>query len=107
MGKAQGERGDDGELTRASKPSEDEAEMASCSMGLTVVPYERSVTMSTRQRGRKRGRMVSGGSLPWRDARRPAQVDREASNNGYYGGGRASLNGEIRMWQKAAARASR
>jgi hypothetical protein len=65
---------------RASKPSGDEAEMASCSTGLTVVPYERLVTMSTWQRGRKSGRMVSGGSLPQRDARWPAQVDGEASN---------------------------
>jgi hypothetical protein len=92
---------------RASKPSGDEAEMASCSTGLTVVPYERLVTMSTWQRGRKSGRMVSGGSLPQRDARWPAQVDGEASNKWYRDSGRAPLNGEIRTWRKVVARASR
>jgi hypothetical protein len=95
-------RANEGTMTsspRASKPSGDEAKMASSSTEWTVLPYARSVTMSTRQIGRKRGRMVPGGSLPLRDARRLAQ-DGGASNSRCRGGGRAPFNSEIRTWRR-------
>jgi hypothetical protein len=76
------------------------AEMESSSTEWMVLPYARSVTMSTWQRGRKRGRMVPGGSLSLRDARRLAQVDGGPSNSRCHGSGQAPLDSEIRTWRR-------